>query len=102
MNFQQIYARRQRSAERGPARQSFTAFTFPFNTFQTHFRFEQVDIDQLRRKLQIPDEFVTSTGLHLAGEEALLILLRRLAYPKRLLDLALVLPLTATQISHFF
>ncbi|XP_055349413.1 LOW QUALITY PROTEIN: uncharacterized protein LOC129596212 [Paramacrobiotus metropolitanus] len=52
-----------------------------------YFRFRKDDIPTLRICLKIPDSVVTATGDHASGIEALCILLRRLAYPNRWIDL---------------
>ncbi len=48
-----------------------------------HFRFYKEDIRRLKRVFQIPDEIILKNRINVSGEEALCILLRRLAYPNR-------------------
>lgn len=50
----------------------------------THFRFRKEDIRKLRIRFRIPEEIILKTRVKVSGEEALCILLRRLAYPNRL------------------
>jgi hypothetical protein len=59
--------------------------------FLSAFRFDRRDIPQLVRELRVPDSVVLPCKGRLAGDEALLVTLRMLAYPARLPDL-----------SHFF
>jgi len=49
----------------------------------TNFRFYKNDIRRLRVSFEIPDEIILERGIKVSGEEALCILLRRLAYPNR-------------------
>lgn len=49
----------------------------------THFRFYKVDIRRLRALFDIPHEIILPNRIKVSGEEALCILLRRLAYPNR-------------------
>ena len=55
--------------------------------FHHSFRFEKADLVRLRKALRIPDIFVTEHRDRWLGEEALLLVLQMLAYPKRLFDL---------------
>lgn len=55
--------------------------------FKRQTRFEQSDFVRLRKALRIPDEMRFENGCILVGEEALFILLRRFAYPCRLMDI---------------
>lgn len=48
-----------------------------------NFRFYKEDIRRLKEVFQIPDEIVLKNRTNVSGEEALCILLRRLAYPNR-------------------
>lgn len=48
-----------------------------------HFRFYKADIRRLRFLLNIPENIILKTRCRVAGEEALCILLKRLAYPNR-------------------
>ena len=58
--------------------------------YYTFFRFAREDVPKLVSALRIPPEFVLDAAKNwkIDGEEALLILLRRLAYPNRLVDLS--------------
>lgn len=48
----------------------------------TYFRFKSVsDLRRLKAALRIPDSFSTPSGYHFSGEEGLLIMLHRFAYP---------------------
>lgn len=49
----------------------------------THFRFYKDDIRRMRRALNIPELIILKSRVKVSGEEALCILLRRLAYPNR-------------------
>lgn len=50
-----------------------------------HFRFYKADIRRLRVLFEIPDEIILKNRIKVSGEEALCILLKRLAYPNRFL-----------------
>ena len=52
-----------------------------------HTRFQKGDLDRLGRALQLPEKYVCSQGTVPTGMEALLIMLRRMAYPNRWSDL---------------
>ena len=52
-----------------------------------YIRFQKGDLDRLGRALQLPEKYVCSQGTVATGMEALLIMLRRLAYPNRWSDL---------------
>jgi hypothetical protein len=48
----------------------------------TYFRFKSVsDLRRLKGALRVPDSFRTPSGYHFSGEEGLLIMLHRYAYP---------------------
>lgn len=49
----------------------------------THFRFYKADIRRLQVLFRIPEEIILKNRIKVPGEEALCILLRRLAYPNR-------------------
>lgn len=49
----------------------------------TNFRFYKNDIRKLIALFEIPEEIVLETRVKVSGEEAMCILLRRLAYPNR-------------------
>ena len=55
--------------------------------FVTNFRFKKDDIDPLMNALQINDEYTGPNGIKWSGIEGLCAVLRRLAYPNRLLDI---------------
>lgn len=61
--------------------------TFDSGVFRTYFRFEKDDIPRLQRTLCIPTVLITPQRVAVPGDEALCIILRRLAYPNRLRDL---------------
>lgn len=48
-----------------------------------HFRFYKADIFRMKALLNIPNEIILKTRIRVNGEEALCIMLRRLAYPCR-------------------
>lgn len=52
-----------------------------------YFRFEKNDIPRLAESLRVPQVIYTDSGHNVSGIEGLCILLRRLAYPNRLIDL---------------
>ncbi|CAN7948011.1 unnamed protein product [Ixodes hexagonus] len=56
-------------------------------TFRRQFRFHKEDLAALQSGLQIPATVTTAQGVAVPGDEALCIVLRRLAYPNRLFDL---------------
>ena len=62
------------------------------------FRFEKNDLKRLQTALRFPDE-MKANGTKTTGFEALCIMLRRLAYPNRLIDLAQVFGRSKTEIS---
>lgn len=49
----------------------------------TNFRFYKNDIRKLTALFKIPEEIILRTRVKVSGEEAMCILLRRLAYPNR-------------------
>ncbi|KAK3260083.1 hypothetical protein CYMTET_30946 [Cymbomonas tetramitiformis] len=53
-----------------------------------NFRFKKGDLYRLQRAFNVPAVMKTSQGHKFTGEEGLLIMLNRLAYPSRLSDLA--------------
>lgn len=57
------------------------------NECKLNFRFEKNDILRLVEALRIPNEFITDSQHKVSGQEGLCILLRRLSYPNRLIDL---------------
>ena len=52
------------------------------------FRFEKEHLNRLRRALRIPDTLKGSNGTVFTGIEGLCVLLRRLSYPNRLVDIS--------------
>ncbi|CAN7990929.1 unnamed protein product [Ixodes hexagonus] len=56
-------------------------------TFRRQFRFHKEDLAALQSALQIPATVTSAQGVNVPGNEALCIVLRRLAYPNRLFDL---------------
>lgn len=56
-------------------------------SFKRQFRFEKTNLAALQSALQIPASITSLQGVVVPGDEALCILLRRLAYPNRLFDL---------------
>ncbi|XP_070379835.1 uncharacterized protein [Dermacentor albipictus] len=57
------------------------------DVFRRMFRFEKANIDELLSALLIPNTIESIQGVQVSGKEALLIALRRLAYPNRWSDL---------------
>lgn len=55
--------------------------------FRRMFRFEKEHLDLLTTSLLLPEKFTSSQGVTVSGREALLMGLRRLAYPNRWCDL---------------
>lgn len=56
--------------------------------FRSLFRFRRRHIKRLRQALQLPNRIVTYNKSVFSGEQALLFVLRRLAYPGRLVELS--------------
>ncbi|CAN7989998.1 unnamed protein product [Ixodes pacificus] len=56
-------------------------------SFKRQFRFEKTNLAALQSALRIPASVTSLQGVVVPGDEALCILLRRLAYPNRLFDL---------------
>ena len=82
---------------------SFDAFT-PSECL-ANFRFRKQDLPRLMRALQIPDELKVGSEGHqcvFSGEEGLLLLLRRLAYPCRWIDLVDMFGLFVCEMSTLF
>jgi len=68
-----------------------------------HFRFEREDLPRLRRLLGIPDIVKTKrNGYVFTGDHALLVLLRRMAYPARWNDLVPQLRRSKSELSEVF
>ena len=66
------------------------------------FRFQKRDIPILVRALSLPPEYHCEQGTKVAGIEALMILLRRLAYPNRLSDLVTIFGRSEPELSLIF
>lgn len=67
---------------------------------RAHFRFSRCHLEELLRILEVPATFELPNGAIVAGEEALLIFLRRMSYPNRLLTLEYELGVDYTIISR--
>ncbi|OXA38451.1 hypothetical protein Fcan01_26845 [Folsomia candida] len=70
--------------------------------FYTDFRFTREEILNLVKVLRIPNEMRTQQGLKFVGAEGFFILLRRLAYPNRLVDLQPIFGRREEELSHIF
>lgn len=57
--------------------------SFDEEEFRRMFRFEKQHLDLLKGELRVPDVIRSSQGVKVSGQEALLMGLRRLAYPNR-------------------
>lgn len=67
-----------------------------------NLRFPKGDMERLRDALQLPANYICSQGTIATGMEALMILLRRLAYPNRWSDLVPVFGRTVSELSLIF
>ncbi|KAM7291994.1 uncharacterized protein ISCGN_025280 [Ixodes scapularis] len=67
--------------------------------FRSLFRFHKEDIGELLSCLRIPDKVTSAQGVVVAGEEALCITLRRLAYPNRWVDLEMLFGRSSSTLS---
>ena len=65
-------------------------------------RFEKDDLPRLYSALGIPDDYRCEQGTYTTGMEALMILLRRLAYPNRLNDLTTIFGRRKSELSMIF
>ncbi|CAN7977259.1 unnamed protein product [Ixodes persulcatus] len=63
--------------------------------FRRQFRFEKADLGALLSTLEVLESFTSAQGVVVPGDEALCIMLRRLAYPKWTLAFCIVLPFCA-------
>jgi len=70
-------------------RKFFTKYDMLSTQFYAIFRFEKEDIPKLIQALKFPKVFKVGFGHCASGEEVLLIVLARLAYPGRLNELSL-------------
>ena len=69
------------------------------NEFWILFRFKKTDFHRLLMALAIPEEITLRQRSKFTGKTALLILLRRLAYPNRLIDLKMIFGRTISELS---
>ena len=67
-----------------------------------NLRFQKRDMERLRDALQLPVHYICSQGTTATGMEALMILLRRLAYPNRWSDLVPVFGRMVSELSLIF
>ena len=67
-----------------------------------HFRFSKEDIPRLLAALKIPQSYTCSSGTKATGMEALMVVLRRLAYPNRLCDLTKLFGRSPPELSTIF
>ena len=74
----------------------------PAEQCKTMFRFEKNDLRRLQTALNFPEENLVPNGTKTSGFEAFCIMLRRLAYPNRLIDLAPILGRSTSEISVIF
>ena len=65
-------------------------------------RFQKKDMDRLARALQIPAIYICSRGTIATRMEALMILLRRLAYPNRWCDLEAMFGRSESELTLIF
>jgi hypothetical protein len=72
------------------------------DNFTSNFRFRQEHMIRLARCLRIPPELKLDNGAWVNGQEGLLILLRFLAYPTRLLDLEQFFGWELSRLSRIF
>ncbi|KAK3734504.1 hypothetical protein QZH41_010192 [Actinostola sp. cb2023] len=66
------------------------------------FRFQKDDMDRLLHALEIPDHYICSQGTSSSGMESLMIMLRRLSYPNRWIDLVPVFGRSQFELSVIF
>ena len=69
---------------------------------QENFRFQRRDLGRLITCLRFPEYFTTKTNIKFCSEEALCILLRRLAYPNCFVDLYPLFGRSKSQLSEMF
>lgn len=65
----------------------FDLDAFTNREIRNMFRFSRPNLERLRTALRIPDQIITKTRDNLSGMEALCIMLRRLSYPNRWMDI---------------
>ena len=77
---------------------------FAWTAFQCHclLRFEQEDLERLRRAFRIPDLIATVNGTVASGLEALCLVLYRLCYPCRWVAVQIAFPRSVTHLSQCF
>ena len=66
------------------------------------YRFAKDDMSRLASALALPELYVCSQGTRATGMEALMVLLRRLAYPSRWCDLVSLFGRTEPELSMIF
>ena len=66
------------------------------------YRFGKDDMLRLCSALQIPEQYTCSQGTSATGVEAVMVLLRRLSYPNRLIDLVPFFGRAEPEISEIF
>ncbi|XP_064650929.1 uncharacterized protein LOC135502205 [Lineus longissimus] len=69
-------------------------------TYRRIFRFERQDVERLCLALQIPEMVTCRNGTSVHGLDALHVLLRRLAYPNRLIDISIDHWKTPSEVSY--
>ncbi|XP_074038222.1 uncharacterized protein isoform X2 [Leptinotarsa decemlineata] len=65
-----------------------------------NFRFQRGHLQRIKNVFLIPDEVVTEAGDRVNGLKALCIVLKRLAYPSRLIDLKTFFNMSAQSLSQ--
>ena len=73
-----------------------------YHTSYNNFRFAKDDMERLSAALTIPEKYTCVQGTTTTGMEALMILLRRLAYPNRLCDLVQLFGRSQSELSLIF
>ena len=77
-----------------------TVDSFTDSECRDYFRFSKLDLRRLHRALRLPDQIRCQNRSKSPSEEALMILLRRLATPNRLGDLPVLFGREASQLSR--
>ena len=72
------------------------------HAFERFFRFKRPEFARLLLALQFPAELIVESRYEVSGEECLMILLRRLAYPARLCDLSKLFGRSESVLSSIF
>ena len=78
----------------------YTFILFAYYIF--HITFQKGDLDLLGRALQLTERYVCSQGTVAKGMEALLIMLRKLAYPNRWSDMVPIFGRAQPELSAIF